>query len=80
MVTGNFLPRCIAFELGIVYASIGIGTRLQNAIHLGKKFLAAIFSVIMHCILFHEMNECLFDFVFGLETVGGWAARQVVIL
>ena len=48
MAARNFLPRCIALESGIVNESIGI--RLQNAMHLGKKFLAAIFSVIVYCI------------------------------
>ena len=49
MAARNFLPRCIAFELRIFNGSIGI--RLKNAMHLGKKFLAAIFSVIVYCSL-----------------------------
>ena len=36
-----------AFELRILNDSIGI--RLKNAVHLGKKFLAAIFSVMVYC-------------------------------
>ena len=46
MAARNFLPRCIAFELQIFNDSIGI--RLKNAVHLGKKFLAAIFSAILY--------------------------------
>ena len=42
----EFLPRCIAFELQIFTDSIGI--RLKNAVHLGKKILAAIFSAIVY--------------------------------
>ena len=37
------LPRCIASELRIVNDSIGI--QLKNAMHLGKKFLIAMFTV-----------------------------------
>ena len=48
MAARNFLPRCIAFELQIFNDSIGI--RLKNAVHLGKKFLAAIFSAILYYI------------------------------
>ena len=36
------------FELRIFNDSIGI--RLKNAVHLGKKFLAAIFTVIVYCV------------------------------
>ena len=39
-----FLPRCIAFYLRILNDSIGI--QLKNEVHLGKKFLAAIFGTI----------------------------------
>ena len=46
MAVRNFLPRCIAFELRILNDSIGM--RLKNAVHLGKKFLAAILSVIVY--------------------------------
>ena len=47
MAARSFLPRCIAFELQIFNDSIGI--RLKNAVHLGKKFLAAILSAILYC-------------------------------
>ena len=46
MAARKFLPRCTAFELQIFNDSIGI--RLKNAVHLGKKFLAAIFSAIVY--------------------------------
>ena len=36
------------FQLQIFNDSIGI--RLKYAVHLGKKFLAAIFSAIVYCI------------------------------
>ena len=42
----EFFPRYTAFELQIFNDSIGI--RLKNALHLGKKFLAAIFSTILY--------------------------------
>ena len=42
----EFLPRCIAFELQIFNNTIGIP--LKNAVHLGKKVLAAIFSAILY--------------------------------
>ena len=47
MAAKNFLPRCIAFEVQIFDDSIGI--QLKNALHLGKKFLTAIFSAILYC-------------------------------
>ena len=40
----NFLSRCTAFKLQIFNNSIG--TQLENAMHLRKKFLATIFTVI----------------------------------
>ena len=46
MAARNFLRRCIAFELQIFDASKGI--RSKNAVHLGKKFLAAIFNAIVY--------------------------------
>ena len=46
MAARNFLPRCTALELQIFNDFIGI--RLNNAVHLGKKFLAAIFSTIVY--------------------------------
>ena len=51
----ELLPRCTAFYLQIFTNSIG--TRLRNVVHLGKKFLAAIFNAIVYykCI-FNEMN------------------------
>ena len=48
MAGRNFFPRCVAFELQIYFDSIGI--RLKSAMHLGKKFLAAIFSVIVYSV------------------------------
>ena len=42
----ELLPRCNVFLLQILNNSIGI--RLKNAVHLGKKLLAAIFSVILY--------------------------------
>ena len=47
MAARNFLPRFIAFELQIFNDFLGI--RLKYAVHLGKKFLAAIFSAIIYC-------------------------------
>ena len=46
MAARNFLPKCIAFELQSFNDSIGI--RSKNAVHLGKKFLATIFSAILY--------------------------------
>ena len=40
------LPEYNAFELGLLNESMGI--RLWNAMQLGKKFLAAVFSTIMY--------------------------------
>ena len=45
-VARNFLPRGFAFELQNFNDSMGI--RLKTAVHLGKKFLAAIFSAIVN--------------------------------
>ena len=42
----ELLPRCIAFELRMLNDCMGI--RLENAVDLGRKFLAAIFSVIVY--------------------------------
>ena len=41
----ELFTRCIAFSMRIFDDSIGI--QLQNAMHLGKKYLGAIFSVII---------------------------------
>ena len=46
MAARNFLPRCIAFYNRIPIDSLTIPN--SNAMHLGKKFLAAIFSVIVY--------------------------------
>ena len=46
MAARNFLPRSIAYEKQIFNDSKGI--RLKSAVHLGKKFLAAIFSAIVY--------------------------------
>ena len=46
MAAKNFLPRCIAFYNRIPIDSLAIPN--SNAMHLGKKFLAAIFSVIVY--------------------------------
>ena len=42
----EFLPRCTALYLRMIDDSVGI--LLKNAMHLGKKFLAAIFSSIVY--------------------------------
>ena len=42
----ELLPRCIASELCFFNDLIGI--RLKNAVHLGKKFLAAVFGIIVY--------------------------------
>ena len=44
MAARNFLPRCTAFFNRIPMESLKIC--YSNAVHLGKKFLAAIFSAI----------------------------------
>ena len=46
MATRNFLPRCIAFYDRIPIDSLKIST--SNAMHLGKKFLGAIFGAIVY--------------------------------
>ena len=46
MAARNFLPRCTAFYDRIPIKSLRI--RNSNALHLGKKFLAAIFSAIVY--------------------------------
>ena len=58
MAARNFLPRCTAFELQIFNETIGI--RLKNAVHLGKKFLAAIFSAIVYLDVLWEDFKQLF--------------------
>ena len=45
----NFLPRCTALFNRIPIESLRILN--SNAMHLGKKFLAAIFSVIVYCLM-----------------------------
>ena len=52
MAARNFLPRCIAFFNWIPIELLRI--RTSNTMHLGKKFLAAIFSVIVCCVLVIE--------------------------
>ena len=47
MAARNFLPRCTAFFNRIPMESLKIC--YSNAVHLGKKFLAAIFSAILYC-------------------------------
>ena len=42
----NFLPSCTAFFNRIPTESLWI--RNSNAMHLDKKFLAAIFNIIVH--------------------------------
>ena len=46
MADRNFLPRCTAFFNQIPIESLKICN--SNAMHLGKKFLAAIFSAILY--------------------------------
>ena len=67
MVATNFLQTCTAFELGIVNESIGV--RSQKAVHLGKKFLAAIFSVIVY----HETGSGNKAFLLRLLVLGASA-------
>ena len=55
----KLLPRCIAFALGILDDSTGI--RLKNAMHLGKRFLTAIFSVIVNCDHSYSVRCLLFQ-------------------
>ena len=74
MAARNFLPRCIAFESRILNDYIGI--RLKNAVHLGKKFLAAIFSVIVYW-LFCHFSFCIFDSFFVLRPNLGFRQSQV---
>ena len=49
MAARNFLPRCTAFFNRIPIESLRILN--SNAMYLGKKFLAAIFRVIVHSLL-----------------------------
>ena len=56
MAARNFLPRCTAFFNRIPIQSLRI--RNSNAMHLGKKFFAAIFSVIVYSCCFWRV--CLF--------------------
>ena len=44
MTARNFVTRCIVLKLEILEHPIGI--RLRRVVYHGKKFLAAIFSVI----------------------------------
>ena len=46
MAARNFLPRCVACELRIYDDSIR--SRVKNTMHFGKKFLAAMFGVIVY--------------------------------
>ena len=55
MTARNFLLRCIAFELRILNDSIEV--RLKNAVYLGKKLPAAIFSVIVNPFLFTDLTN-----------------------
>ena len=49
MVARNFLPKCIAFYNQIPKDSLKVPN--LNAMHLARNFLAAIFSVIVQCII-----------------------------
>ena len=48
MIALKFLPRCTAFFNQIPIESLKICN--SNAIHLGKKFLTAIFSAIFYSV------------------------------
>ena len=41
----DFLPTCIVLYLRILNS---VGIQLKNAMHVGKNFLAAIFSAIVY--------------------------------
>ena len=56
MAARNFLPRCTAFFNRIPVESLKICN--SNAMHLGKKFLAAIFSAILYRPFSYSENEC----------------------
>ena len=63
MAARNFLPRCTAFFNRIPIESVKICN--SNAMHLGKKFLAAIFSAILYCPWVRDVH-CTF-IVMGLK-------------
>ena len=54
----NFLPRCTALFNRIPIESLKICH--SNAVHVGKKFLAAIVSAILYCGRFDECLETTF--------------------
>ena len=61
MAARKFLPRCIAFYNRISIDSLKISN--SSAMHLGNKFLAVIFSVIVYCNFFSSSdisNSCKF--------------------
>ena len=62
MAARNFLPRCTAFFNRILIESLKIC--YSNALHLGKKFLAAIFSAILYCKNFTTKSN--FDALFAV--------------
>ena len=68
MAVRNFLPRCLAFFNRIPTESLKICH--LNAMHLGKKFLATIFSVILYA-------EC--SRKFPLETVLRHVNKQKIV-
>ena len=59
MAARNFLPRCIAFYNRIPIDSLKI--HHSNAMHLDKKFLAAIFSVIVYSLVEQKDYQIFFN-------------------
>ena len=35
-------------------------------------------AILLNCLLFHEMNACLSDFVYGLQMMGGETGNDFV--
>ena len=57
-----------------------IGIRLKNALHLGKKFLAAIYSAIVYCGVINLGNLRLKISVPSLWKFSGWTRLHVFFL
>ena len=66
MAARNFLPRCNAFFYRIPIESLKICD--SNEMHLGTKFLAAIFSAILYCSYVRAIH-CTF-IAMGLNIFG----------
>ena len=69
MAARNFLPRCTAFFNRIPPIESS-KIRNSNALHLGKKFLAAIFSLIFYQ-EFSFPNEFLIRFFLNADVYKG---------